>query len=56
MGGERFIVQSKVYKEFVERVVRITKQLKQGPVLGGAFVDCGAICLPGLPEKVCLVV
>ncbi|GMH33070.1 hypothetical protein BSKO_00904 [Bryopsis sp. KO-2023] len=52
MGGERFIVQSSVYKAFVKEVVDLTKQLRQGPALGGGLVDCGAICLPGLPEKI----
>lgn len=52
MGGERFIVQEEIFDEFMERVVSIVKQMRQGPPLGDDMVDCGAICMPGLAEKV----
>lgn len=52
MGGERFIVQQTVYDTFVERVVQIVKKIRVGAPLGKELVDCGAICMPGLTEKV----
>lgn len=52
VGAERFIVQSSIYDKFLERLVSIIEQMKQGPPLAGSVVDTGAICLPGLPEKV----
>lgn len=52
MGGERFIVHEAVFDEFVKRVVSIVEQIRQGPPLGNADIDCGAICMPGLVEKV----
>ncbi len=51
-GAERFIVQEPVYDDFVSRVVAIATQLRQGPALGEGMVDCGAMCMPGLAEKV----
>ena len=55
MGGERFIVQESVFETFVERIVAIIRQMRQGPPLGDQLVDCGAICMPGLREKVHIV-
>eukprot|EP00210_Caulerpa_lentillifera_P007017 g6711.t1 len=52
MGGERFIVHEAVYEKFVERTVSVVKQIRQGPPLGANPVDCGAICMPGLAQKV----
>lgn len=51
-GAERFIVQEGVYDDFVARVTAVAKQLRQGPALGDGMVDCGAMCMPGLAEKV----
>lgn len=51
-GAERFIVQDAVYDEFVSRVEAATAALRQGAALGGHMVDCGAMCMPGLAEKV----
>ena len=33
-------------------MVQVAKQLRQGHALGGRPVDCGAMCMPGLAEKV----
>ncbi|CAK0772335.1 hypothetical protein CVIRNUC_003952 [Coccomyxa viridis] len=51
-GAERFIVHRKVYDRFVSSAVEVAKQLRQGHALGGRPVDCGAMCMPGLAEKV----
>lgn len=32
--------------------MEVAKQLRQGHALGGTPVDCGAMCMPGLAEKV----
>ena len=32
--------------------MEVAKQLRQGHALGGRPVDCGAMCMPGLAEKV----
>ncbi len=37
---------------FVKSAVEVAKQLRQGHALGGKPVDCGAMCMPGLAEKV----
>lgn len=42
-GPERFLVYDKVFDEFCDRVVKIVKQMKVGPSLLDAHVDCGAI-------------
>ena len=39
-------------RSFVSSVVEVAKQLRQGHALGGRPVDCGAMCMPGLAEKV----
>ncbi len=51
-GAERFFVQEAVYDSFVNQVAEVTKKMRQGPALGGGTVDCGAMCMPGLAEKV----
>ncbi|KAK9808600.1 hypothetical protein WJX72_000341 [[Myrmecia] bisecta] len=51
-GAERFIVQSRVYGEFVKQVTEVTQRLRQGHALGGSIVDCGAMCMPGAAEQV----
>ena len=52
MGGERFIIHESIFDKFVEKIVSIVKQIRLGAPLGDAPVDCGAICMPGLAEKV----
>lgn len=32
--------------------MEVAKQLRQGHALGAKPVDCGAMCMPGLAEKV----
>ncbi|DBB05797.1 TPA: hypothetical protein ACH3X3_009810 [Trebouxia sp. C0006] len=51
-GAERFFVQEAVYDDFVNQVAEVTKRMRQGPALGGGPIDCGAMCMPGLAEKV----
>ncbi|GIL81328.1 hypothetical protein Vretifemale_10395 [Volvox reticuliferus] len=51
-GGERFFVHDKVYDKFLEEVVPLIRNLRQGNPLGPEPVDCGAMCMPGLAEKV----
>ncbi|KAL3154777.1 hypothetical protein ABBQ38_011323 [Trebouxia sp. C0009 RCD-2024] len=51
-GAERFFVQEGVYDAFVQQVVDTTARMRQGPAVGGGTVDCGAMCMPGLAEKV----
>ncbi|PNW88530.1 hypothetical protein CHLRE_01g033350v5 [Chlamydomonas reinhardtii] len=51
-GGERFFVHEKIYDKFLERLTPLVAGLRQGNPLGDAPVDCGAMCMPGLAEKV----
>ena len=51
-GAERFFVQAGVYDSFVSQVADITNGMRQGHALGASPVDCGAMCMPGLAEKV----
>ena len=51
-GAERFFVQEGVYDTFVQQVADTTAKMRQGPAVGGSTVDCGAMCMPGLAEKV----
>ena len=37
-----------MYVQVVDKV----KKMRQGAPLGGGVVDCGAMCMPGLAEKV----
>ena len=55
-GAERFLVQAPVYEAFLSAVTEAAKQLRQGPALGEQPVDCGAMCMPGLAEKVASLV
>lgn len=41
-----------MYDTFVQLVVDTTSRMRQGPAVGGPTVDCGAMCMPGLAEKV----
>lgn len=51
-GAERFFVQAAVYDSFVRQVAEVTSRIRQGPAVGGGTVDCGAMCMPGLAQKV----
>jgi len=51
-GGERFFVHAKIYDKFVAAVTSIVGQMRQGHALGEDTVDCGAMCMPGLAQKV----
>ncbi|KXZ42649.1 hypothetical protein GPECTOR_127g527 [Gonium pectorale] len=51
-GGERFFVHDKIYDKFLEQVAPLVRNLRQGNPLGDEPVDCGAMCMPGLAEKV----
>lgn len=51
-GGERFFVHDKVYDKFLDMVTPLVRGLRQGNPLGEEPVDCGAMCMPGLAEKV----
>jgi len=45
-GIERVILYDRVHDEFVEKVVRVVSQLRQGPPLGPQPVDVGAMVTP----------
>ncbi|KAK9821805.1 hypothetical protein WJX81_007733 [Elliptochloris bilobata] len=51
-GAERFIVHERVYDAFTAMAAEAARGLRQGHALGGPPVDCGAMCLPGLAERV----
>lgn len=51
-GGERFIVHQDVHDEFVSKLLDVVQQMRIGRPLGRKAIDIGAICLPGLCEKV----
>ncbi|EIE25874.1 ALDH-like protein [Coccomyxa subellipsoidea C-169] len=51
-GAERFLVQAPVFDRFVDAAVGVARRLRQGPALGDVPVDCGAMCMPGLADKV----
>ncbi|GLC58293.1 hypothetical protein PLESTB_001342900 [Pleodorina starrii] len=51
-GGERFFVHDKVYDKFLDTIAPLIRNLRQGNPLGPQPVDCGAMCMPGLAEKV----
>ncbi len=55
-GAERFLVQATVYDRFVDAAAGVARRLRQGPALGDAPVDCGAMCMPDLAEKVAQLV
>eukprot|EP00879_Flechtneria_rotunda_P025534 GHRR01027136.1.p1 GENE.GHRR01027136.1~~GHRR01027136.1.p1 ORF type:complete len:614 (+),score=214.33 GHRR01027136.1:630-2471(+) len=51
-SGERFIVQRKVYDQFVKQVVDVASTMRQGPTLGSGPMDAGAMCMPGAVNKI----
>jgi acyl-CoA reductase-like NAD-dependent aldehyde dehydrogenase len=55
-GAERFLVHARVYQAFLDAVTEATRKLRQGPALGPEPVDCSAMCMPGLAEKVAALV
>ncbi|MFV8752397.1 aldehyde dehydrogenase family protein [Nannocystaceae bacterium ST9] len=46
VGAERIYVFDEVYDAFVERMRARVSALRQGPPLGDAIVDCGAMTMP----------
>jgi acyl-CoA reductase-like NAD-dependent aldehyde dehydrogenase len=56
-GAERFLVQAGLYDRFVAASAEVARRLRQGPAVGGTeTVDLGAMCMPGLAEKVAALV
>lgn len=51
-GGERFFIHEKVVPKFTDAVVGIVKKMRQGPPLASGQVDAGAMCMPGLAQKI----
>ena len=51
-GAERFIVHESIAEEFAQRAAAVANRLRQGSPTGPRTVDCGAMCLPGLADKV----
>ena len=51
-GAERFLVHTRVYTQFVEQVSATCRKMRQGPTLTAEVVDAGAMCMPGLAERV----
>ena len=51
-----FPPQSSIVDEFSTRVATAVRGLRQGPPLGPAAVDCGAMCMPGAAEAVAAMV
>ena len=52
-GAERILLQDGIYDAYVDKVVPVVKQMRQGAPLGQANVfDCGAMCMPQQAEKV----
>lgn len=51
-GAERFFVHESLYEEFCRKAAAAATAMRQGHALGDAHVDSGAICMPGLAEKV----
>ena len=45
-------MQAPVFDRFVDAAVGVARRLRQGPALGDVPVDCGAMCMPGLADKV----
>ncbi|MCA9688043.1 MAG: aldehyde dehydrogenase family protein, partial [Myxococcales bacterium] len=56
LAAERVLVNDAVYEPFVEQVVAIAKDVKQGPPLAGAWVDVGAMTMPRQVEIVAALV
>lgn len=51
-GAERFIVHRSLYARWTEDAAAAVAAMRQGPPLGAGRVDVGALCLPGLAERV----
>ena len=51
-GAERFFVHKSIFDEFCNRAAAVASRIHQGHALGPKHVDCGAMCMPGLAEKV----
>ena len=51
-GAERFLVHTQVYTQFVQQVSATCRRMRQGPTLSAEVVDAGAMCMPGLAERV----
>jgi acyl-CoA reductase-like NAD-dependent aldehyde dehydrogenase len=51
-GAERFVVQRAVAPAFVAACAAAVGRIRAGPASGEAPVDYGALCLPGLADKV----
>ena len=47
-----YTLHTQVYDKYTSKVVEIVSKMRQGPALGEKPVDCGAMCMPGLAEKV----
>jgi acyl-CoA reductase-like NAD-dependent aldehyde dehydrogenase len=52
MGAERFIIHTAIHDRFVSMVEESVKRMRMGPGSSEGPVDFGAMCLPGLAEKV----
>jgi acyl-CoA reductase-like NAD-dependent aldehyde dehydrogenase len=58
-GAERFLVQDAVFEPFLAAATAVARRLRQGPASAGCdggTVDLGAMCMPGLAEKVAVLV
>ena len=58
-GAERFLVQEGVFDNFLAAITDVARRLRQGPAVddgGSGTVDLGAMCMPGLAEKVAVLV
>ena len=52
LAAERLLVFDRVHDRFVDEVVALASQLRQGPPLSGALVDVGAMTMPHQVEIV----
>jgi len=51
-GGERFFVHEKIHDKFAAKAAEVVSKMRQGPALGDEPIDCGAMCMPGLAQKI----
>jgi len=51
-GAERFFIHSKHYERWLADAGKVARGMRQGSPLGGGTVDAGAMCLPGLAQKI----
>jgi len=51
-GAERFVLHESIADEFVSRCAKAAESMRIGAASGDVPVDFGALCLPGLAEKV----